>query len=191
MLPPKALLLGSVVAPEEIAVLQNREQQLAGFSKMQKVITAAVAAVVTLQFATPVLAHDMFNRNTMLGWRHQTGPAVVAYFRTPIGPSTFKTRAQTGFAVTGPRAYRAGSAPLYSAGPQLLDFTFAKHDVDARWIAQLNVGKAVAWTNDPKSVKAGQVNLMESGMSWVIVGAVAAGLAAATLSIIEAEPDAP
>jgi hypothetical protein len=158
---------------------------------MRKVFRAAVAAAVTLQLAAPALAHDMFNRNTMLGWRHQTGPAVVAYFRTPIGPSTFKTRAHTGLAVTGPRAYRAGSAPLYSVGPQLLDFTFAQHDVKARWVAQLNVGKAVAWTNDPKSVKADQVNLMESGMSWVIVGAVAAGLAAATISIIEADNDAP
>jgi len=158
---------------------------------MQKVLTAAVAAAVTVQLAAPAVAHEMFNRNTMLGWRQQTGPAVIAYVRTPIGPAVFKTRAHTGLAVTGPRAYRPGSAPLYSAGPQLLDFTFTTHGADARWVAQLNVGKAVAWTNDSRSVGKDQVNLMESGMSWVIVGAVAAGLAAGTLAVIEADRDDP
>jgi hypothetical protein len=154
---------------------------------MRKFLTAAVAAAVTVQLAAPALAQDFFDRNTMLGWRQQTGPAVVAYFRAPIGPSTFKTRAHAGLAVTGPRSYRAGGAPIYSAGPQMLDFTFNRGGAGARWIAQLNVGKGVAWTNDPESVRADQVNLMESGMTWVAVGAITVGLVVATFSVIEAD----
>jgi hypothetical protein len=158
---------------------------------MRKSIAAAVAAAITLQFAAPAMAREFFNRNTMLGWRQQTGPAVVAYFRAPIGPSTFKAPARTGLAVTGPRSYRAGEPPRYSLAPRLVDFTLTKRGVDARWIAQVNVGNAVAWTNDPKSVTASQVNLMESGMSWVAVGAITAGLVAGTFAVIEADKDDP
>lgn len=152
---------------------------------MRKWIAAFVAAACTTQMAAPVMARDFFNSNTLLGWRQQTGPAVVAYFRAPIGPSHFKAPLRTGLAITGPRSFNAGEAPLFSQGPRIVDFAVTKRGVDARWIAQLNVGNAVAWTNDPKSIKPGQVNLMESGVSWVAVGAIAAGLAAGTVAFIE------
>lgn len=157
---------------------------------MRKWIAAVVAAACTMQVAAPVMARDFFNRTTMLGWRQQTGPAVVAYFRAPLGPSTFKAPPRTGLAITGPRSFNAGEAPLYSQGPRLVDFAFTKRGVDARWIAQLNVGGAVAWTNDPKGVPKNQLNLMESGMSWVAVGAIAAGLAAGTVAFIEKDEPA-
>lgn len=150
-----------------------------------------MAAAVTMQFAAPAFARDFFNRTTMLGWRQQTGAAVVAYFRAPIGPTLFKAPIRTGLAITGPRSFNAGEAPLYSTGPKLVDFAFTKRGVDARWIAQLNVGNAVAWTNAPKSVTPNQINLTDSGMSWVAVGAIAAGLAAGTVAFIEKDANEP
>jgi len=152
---------------------------------MRKLIAAAMVAVATVQFAAPAMARDFFNRTTMLGWRQQQGAAVVAYFRAPLGPPTLKAPVRAGFAVTGPRSFSAGEAPLYSQGPRIIDFSFSKRGVDARWISTLNVGNAVAWTSDPKSLPKNQVNLMESGMSWVAVGAIAAGLAAGTVAFIE------
>ncbi len=152
---------------------------------MQKWIAAAVAVACTLHVAAPAMARDFFNPQTMLGWRQQTGAAAVAYFRAPIGPSIFKAPLRTGVALTGPRSYNAGEAPLFSTGPRLIDFSLTKRGVDARWIAQISVGNGVAWTNDPKHLAPGQVNLMESGGSWVAVGAIAAGLAAGTVAFIE------
>lgn len=158
---------------------------------MRKLIAAAIAAAITVQFAAPALAQDFFNRNTLLGYRQQTGPAAVAYFRAPIGPRTLKAPIRTGFAVVGPRSYNASEAPLFSQAPRLVDFAFTKQGVDARWVRSFNVGGVVAWTSDPDSLPKGQLNLMESGVSWVAVGAIAAGLAAGTVALIEKEGPAP
>lgn len=162
-----------------------------GVSFMRKWLTAALAAAFTVQFAAPVLARDMFapdvfNPTTMLGWRHQTGPGVVAYFRAPLGPDVLtKNTMRAGLAVMGPRAYAAGRAPLHSQGPRLLDFSVAARGADAGWVPSLNVGRAVAWTSDPDSLKPGQINLMDSGLSWVAVGAVTVGLAVGIFAVIE------
>lgn len=152
---------------------------------MRKLTVAALAAVLTTQFAAPALAADVFNRTTMLGWRHHTGPAVVAYLRAPIGPSGYKAKARTGIALTGPRAYGAGAGPLFSAGPTMLDVALVPRGVGGRWSAQVNIGNAVAWTNDEKSIEPGRRNLMESGISWVVVGAATVALAAGTFAFIE------
>ena len=156
---------------------------------MRKTILAVSAIALSLQVAAPAAAGDFFNPNTMLGWRQQTSPAAMAYVRAPIGPSNFKARAQAGFAVVGPRSYRVGEAPRYSQAPRLADVAFTTPAASGRWIAQLNVGRAVAWTSDPDSLKPGQVHLMESGLSWVAVGAITVGLAAATFAVID--QDAP
>ena len=152
---------------------------------MRNMILAASAVALSLQMAGPAAADDFFNPNTMLGWRQQTSPAAMAYVRAPIGPPIFKARAHAGFAVVGPRSYRAGEAPRYSQGPRLADVAFTTPAASGRWTAQLNVGRAVAWTSDPDSLKPGQVHLMESGLSWVAVGAITVGLAAATFGIID------
>lgn len=155
---------------------------------MQKWIGAAVAAACTLSVAAPAMARDFFNPHTMLGWRQQTGAAAVAYFRAPIGPSIFKAPIRTGLALTGPRSYNAGEAPLYSISPRLVDFSFSKRGVDARWIAQLTVGNRVAWTNAPKQVvqQQGKVNLMEAPQ--LDAGNIAAGLAAGTVTFSDTTP---
>lgn len=148
---------------------------------MQKWIAAAVVAAWTLPVAAPSMARDFFNPHTMLGWRQQTGAAAVAYFRAPIGPSIFKAPIRTGLALTGPRSYNAGEAPLYSTSPRLVDFSFSKRGVDTRWIAQLTVGNRVAWTNAPKQLAAqNKVTLMDAG-------SIAAGLAAGTVTFNEAQ----
>jgi hypothetical protein len=152
---------------------------------MRKLIAVAMVAAATIQSAAPAMARDFFNRTTMLGWRQQQGAAVVAYFRAPLGPPTFKAPVRAGFAITGPRSFSAGDAPLYSQGPRIVDFSFSKRGVDAKWISALNVGNAVAWTNDPKSLPKNQINLMSGGISRPAVGTIAAGLAAGTISFIE------
>ena len=144
-----------------------------------------MVAVATVQFAAPAMARDFFNRTTMLGWRQQQGAAVVAYLRAPLGPPTFKAPVRAGFAVTGPRSFSAGDAPLYSQGPRIIDFSFSKRGVDAKWISTLNIGGAVAWTSDPKSLPKNQATLMGGGASRPAVSTIAAGLAAGTISFVE------
>jgi hypothetical protein len=152
---------------------------------MRQLISAALVAAATVSLALPAAAADVFDRNTMLGWRQQTGPAVVAYFRAPIGPTTFAAPMRAGLGLTGPRSYAAGSAPRYAQGPRLLDLAFNRSSAGAAWSVQLNAGSGVVWTNDKESLQPGQVNLMESGLSWVAAGALTAGLAAGTISFIE------
>jgi hypothetical protein len=152
---------------------------------MQKWIAAAVVAACTLPVAAPAMARDFFNPQTLLGWRQQTGAAAVAYFRAPIGPSIFKAPIRTGFALTGPGSYNAGEVQRYSQAPKLVDFSFTKRGVDARWIAQFTVGNHVAWTNAPKQAAAapGKVNLMNAPQ--LDAGNIAAGLAAGTVTFAE------
>jgi hypothetical protein len=157
---------------------------------MHKVIAAVLAAATMMQFAAPALAEDFFNRTTMLGWRQQSGPAVMAYVRAPLGPRTFKAPVRTGLAVIGPRSYNPGESPLYSQGPRALDFAFTRRDRDARWAAQLAAGNGVLWTNDEDSLQRGQVHLLESGMTWVAVGVISVGLVVATFAIIDADAPA-
>jgi len=148
---------------------------------MQKWIAAAVVAAWTLPAAAPAGARDFFNPHTMLGWRQQTGAAAVAYVRAPLGPPIFKAPVRAGFALTGPRSYNAGEAPLYSTGPRLVDFSVSGRGVDARWIARLTVGDYLAWTNAPKRIAPrGKVNVIDAG-------SIAAGLAAGTVSFNEKE----
>lgn len=152
---------------------------------MQKWIAAAVVAASTLHVAAPAMARDFFNSQTLLGWRQQTGAAAVVYFRAPLGPSLFKAPIRTGFALTGPRSYNAGEAPRYSLAPKLVDFSFSKRGVDARWIAQLTVGNQLAWTNAPKqaAAPAGKVNLMNAPQ--LDASNIAAGLAAGAVTFPE------
>jgi hypothetical protein len=153
---------------------------------MRKFFAAGLAVVFSIHLAGPALAGEIFNRTTLLGWHQQTGPAVVAYFRAPIGPRTFEAAPiRAGFAITGPRSFSVGNAPMHSQGPRLLDFSFAKRSGDLAWTRSLNVGGSVAWTSDPTSLKPGQLSLMDGGLSWIAVGAIAAGLAIGTFALIE------
>ncbi len=51
---------------------------------MKRKFAALMAAVVSMSCASHGFAAEMFDRNTLLGARQQTGPAVIAYFRTDI-----------------------------------------------------------------------------------------------------------
>lgn len=157
---------------------------------MRKVLAAVVTAALTMQFAAPVLAQDFFPRTTLLGWRQQTGVTAVAYFRAPIGPSVFKSNMRSGFALTGPRSYAAGDVAMFSQGPRLVDFSFAKTRTDLTWAPSLSIGPAVAWTNAPDRLPSDKLNLMESGLSWVAVGALTAGLAIGLFAVINEDEDA-
>lgn len=151
---------------------------------MRKTLAALIAAATTMQFIAPAMARDFFDSNTMLGWRQKTGAAVVAYVRAPIGPPTFKTHVRSGLAITGPRSYKAGDAALHSTGPRLIDFSFTKGGINTRWVGQLTVGTAMAWTNERPAVEAGHMIVTSGVMSPVDVGAIAAGLAAGTVSFV-------
>lgn len=152
---------------------------------MRKTIAAFFAAATTAQIAAPVMAGDFFDGNTMLGWRQQTGAAVVAYVRAPIGPPTVKTQVRSGLAVTGPRYYKAGEAALHSTGPRLVDFSFTKGGISTRWVGQFTVGNKLAWTNERAAVDATAVNVAAGMMAPVGVSGIAAGLAAGTVSFVE------
>lgn len=150
-------------------------------------ITAALfaAAATTMPFAAPVMARDFFDSNTMLGWRQQTGAAVVAYVRAPIGPPTFKTQVRSGLAITGPRYYKAGESALHSTGPRLVDFSFTKGGINTRWVGQFTVGSKLAWTNERRAIHAYAPNVATGLAPQAAVGSIAAGLATGTVGFVE------
>ena len=148
---------------------------------MLKITAALLAVATTMPFAAPVMARDFFDSNTMLGWRQQTGAAVVAYVRAPIGPPTFKTQVRSGLAITGPRYYKAGESALHSTGPRLLDFSLTKGGINTRWVGQFSVGNKLAWTNERPAGDPNTVNVATVLMSPVAVSGIAAGLAAGTI----------
>jgi hypothetical protein len=154
---------------------------------MLKITAALLAAAMTMQFAAPVMARDFFDSNTMLGWRQQTGAAVVAYVRAPIGPPTFKTQVRSGLAITGPRYYKAGESALHSTGPHLVDLSFTKGGINTRWVAQFSVGNKLAWTNERPAVDANTANVATGMMAPVAVSGIAAGLAAGTVGFVEGQ----
>jgi hypothetical protein len=152
---------------------------------MRRITAALLAAATTMQFAAPVMARNFFDGNTMLGWRQQTGAAVVAYVRAPIGPPTFKTQVRSGLAITGPRYYKAGESALHSTGPRLVDFSITKGGINTRWVGQFTVGSKLAWTNERPAIQAHAPNVATALMSQVAVGSVAADLATGTVGFVE------
>ncbi len=157
---------------------------------MRKVTTFVAIAAMTTQLAAPAFAGDMFNRNTLLGGTRTSGAAAMGYFRLPLGDAPGKTNApRFGLMVAGPQTYNAGEVPLALNAPRIVDFAFTGRDLGApltaaAWRGSLTVGNTLAWVSDRKDLPQGEApHLMESGTSWIVVGALTVGAVAGAFAL--------
>ncbi len=157
---------------------------------MRKVSTFAAVAAIVSQLAAPAYAGEIFNRTTLLGGTRTSGAAAMGYFRLPLGQTPGRTSApRLGLMVTGPQTYSAGDVPLALNAPRIVDFAFTGRDLNAPWApsswrGSLTVGNTVAWVSDRKGLPPGEAkHLLESGTSWVVVGALTAGAVAGAFAL--------
>ena len=157
---------------------------------MRKVTTFVAIAALASQIAAPAFAGDMFNRTTILGTTRTSGAAAMGYFRLPLGQAPGKASApRFGLMVAGPQTYSAGDVPLALNAPRILDFAFTGRDLSApfaasSWRGSLTLGNTVAWVSDRKDLPGGEAtHLLESGTSWIVVGAVTVGAVAGAFAL--------
>ncbi|MBX7198449.1 MAG: hypothetical protein K1X51_03645 [Rhodospirillaceae bacterium] len=157
---------------------------------MRKVTTFVAIAALVSQVAAPAFAGDMFNRTTILGATRTSGAAAMGYFRLPLGQAAGKTSApRFGLMVAGPQTYSAGDVPLALNAPRILDFAVTGRDLStpfasSSWRGSLTVGNTVAWVSDAKGLPASEApHLLESGTSWIVVGALTAGAVAGAFAL--------
>jgi hypothetical protein len=144
---------------------------------MRKFITIVTAAAVISQIATPVLAADMFNPTTMLGWRRTADATAMAYVRLPLRAVKVDSRQpRVGLMIGAPGPYSIGRPINRAASPSMVDFGFSGRDFRSNWAASLTVNDAVAWTSDPQSLPKNTRNLFDGGITWVVVGVLSVGL---------------
>lgn len=157
---------------------------------MRKVSTFAAVAAMASQLAAPACAGEMFNRTTLLGGTRTSGAAAMGYFRIPLGQAPGKTNApRLGLMVAGPQTYSAGDVPLALNAPRIVDFAFTGRDLAApfaasSWRGSLTVGNTVTWVSDRNGLPPGETkHLLESGTSWLVVGAVTVGAVAGAFAL--------
>ncbi len=157
-----------------------------------KILTVLVAVVAVLgHMVVPAQAEMLFNKTTMLGWQKKASGSAMAYVSVP----THSTRAgdaqpRVGLMITGPSVSAVGRQAQRLHGPRVLDFGLTGRGINRPWTASLNVGRATAWANNPDALPRGtKTHLMDSGLSWVAVGLISAGIVAGVLIMVE--EDAP
>jgi hypothetical protein len=142
----------------------------------------ATVALLT-QAAGPAFAGP-FKDPTMLGWQRKSSSAAVAYVSMPFhSGKNSRMQPRAGLMITAPQGYRVGSHLAYTAAPGIIDFGFTGRGFRSPWIATINVNNAVAWASDPKELPKNSKHLFESGISWVVVGAVSIGIIAGALAL--------
>ena len=157
---------------------------------MRKFTTFVAIAALTSQLAAPAFAGEIFNRTTVLAGTRTSGAAAMGYFRLQLGQAAGKTSApRFGLMVAGPQTYSAGEVPLALNAPRILDFAVTGRDVSApfaasSWRGSFTVGNTLAWVSDRKDLPQGEApRFLESGTSWLIVGAVTVGAVAGAFAL--------
>ncbi|MDX2141757.1 MAG: hypothetical protein SFV19_00255 [Rhodospirillaceae bacterium] len=149
----------------------------------QMIAMCAMTAILS----APVGARDLFDRNTMQGWRQSSGASAMVYGRLPFhAAKADDTQARLGFAVTTPYRMSGMGVRLHTQAPRLVDIGINAKDFDGAWSASASVGATPAWSYDPDRPAGEQhLHLFDSGLSWVAVGLVGAGLFAGVFMITE------
>ncbi len=144
---------------------------------MKKFAVLVAAAALAGQLATPAFAAGTFNDATMLGWQQRSAPAAMAYFSVPFHAArNDRLQPRAGLMITAPQAYYPGAKSSLTSAPGMVDFAFTGNDLNTPWTATLNVQNQVAWASDPKALPKNSKQLFESGVSWVVVGVLSAGI---------------
>jgi hypothetical protein len=149
---------------------------------MKKRAALAAAIVMAGQSITPAFAGGLFNENTMLGWRQRMEPTAMAYVKLPFHASKADHRQfRAGVMVTTPRAYRPGFAPPRSSAPGWIDFSVTGYGLRSPWTTTLNVNGTLAWADNPVLLPKNTPHF--SGTSWVLVGALSAGIIGGVIAL--------
>lgn len=133
----------------------------------------------------PATARELFHRDTMLGWQRTTGAAAVVYGRLPFhATATEAAQPRLGLAMTAPQ--RATGLRLHTQAPRLVDIGVNAKGFDGAWSVSARLGATPAWSYDPdRAAGERHLHLFDSGLSWVAVGLVGAGLFAGVFMITE------
>lgn len=146
---------------------------------MKKLAAFAAAVAMAGQLVSPAYAAGAFNETTMLGWRHVSAPAAVAYFKMPLQTdNALKAQPRAGLMISSPKSYTASNAVMYQSGSGAVDIGFTGRSFDSPWTASLMVNNHVAWASNPDALPKNTPHLFESGTSWVMVGLLSAGIIA-------------
>lgn len=146
---------------------------------MKKLATFVAAVAMAGQLVSPAYAAGAFNETTMLGWRHVSAPAAVAYFKMPLQTvKGFSAQPRAGLMISSPKSYSASAPVMYQSGSGAVDFGFTGRNFDSPWTASLMVSNQLAWANNPEALPKNTPHLFESGASWVMVGLLSAGVIA-------------
>jgi hypothetical protein len=144
---------------------------------MKKHALLTAIAVLACHGATPALAAGPNDPTTMQGWQRIAEPAAMAYVRVPFHATRKDRRqARAGIMITSPRTYRAGQVFTRTSAPGMVDFGFTGTSFSSPWTATLNVSTSVAWAQDPEVLPKNTHYLSDSGLSWVVVGVISAGI---------------
>ena len=144
---------------------------------MKKCVALVATAALVAQLATPAFAAGTFNDATMLGWQQRSAPAALAYFSVPFHTARQgRLQPRAGLMITAPQAYYPGKMSALTSAPGMVDFAFTGKDFNSPWTGTLHVQNQVVWASDPKALPKNTKQLFESGVSWVVVGALSAGI---------------
>jgi hypothetical protein len=142
---------------------------------------------IAVGLSEPSAARDLFDRNTMQGWRQSSGAAAMVYGRLAFhATASDDTQAWLGFAMTTPYRASGMGVRLHTQAPRLVDIGINAKGFDGAWSATAFVGATPAWSYDPDRPTGEQhLHLFDSGLSWVAVGLVGAGLFVGAFMITE------
>ncbi len=143
---------------------------------MKKSTFVVAAFALAAQVVTPAFAGS-YDFNPALGPQRTAAPAAMGYFRLPLHAGA-KDSAQprAGFMITSPQTYRVGQTFSRIGAPGMVDIGFTGRDLSTPWTATLNVSNTVAWAQNPDALPKNTHYLFESGLSWVVVGVISAGI---------------
>jgi hypothetical protein len=151
------------------------------------VLTGAMMGSAATTHAADVFSPGVFNQNTMQGWKRTTSGSAMVYGRLPFHPkSTDSTQPQLGFAITAPYRLNGSGVLLHTGAPKLVDLRFNATNFSGGFTTSLHVGSTKAWSYDPTAAPGERhFSLFDSGLSWVGVGLIGAGIIAGTFALTE------
>jgi hypothetical protein len=151
------------------------------------VLTGAMMSGAATTQAADIFSPGVFNQNTMQGWKRTTSGSAMVYGRLPFHPkATEAAQPQLGFAVTAPYRLNGSGVLLHTGAPKLVDLRFNATNFSGGFTTSLHVGSTKAWSYEPTAAPGERHHsLFDSGVSWVAVGLIGAGVIAGTFALTE------
>jgi hypothetical protein len=174
---------------QHVGVFQGKGYFMTFFKRAlaAAVLTGAMMSGAATTYAADIFSPGVFNQNTMQGWKRTTSGAAMVYGRLPFHPkSTEAAQPQLGFAITAPYRLNGSGVLLHTGAPKLVDLRFNATNFSGGFTTALHVGSAKAWSYDPMATSGERHHsLFDSGVSWVAVGLIGAGVIAGAFALTE------